>query len=90
MSVSNRVIAVGNTVLIRTVTHYLTGRVIEVGAGYAVLQDAAWISDTGRWHVALATGQLAEVEPCPDNVEVGLGAVVDAHHWRHPLPRDVQ
>lgn len=86
---SQRVIAVGNQILVRLVTHYNTGRVVEVGDGYAVLEDAAWIADTGRFSAALANGEsaLSEVEPCPGVVEIGLGAVVDAHPWPHPLPR---
>jgi hypothetical protein len=83
---SGRVIAAGNNVLVRLVTHYITGHVVEVGEGYAILETAAWIADTGRWHDALKTGVLCEVEPCLDRVEIGLGAVVDAHPWRHALP----
>jgi hypothetical protein len=83
---SSRVIAVGNTVLVRLVTHYITGHIVEVGDGYAILETAAWIADTGRWYDALKTGTLNEVEPCLDRVEIGLGAVVDAHPWRHALP----
>jgi|JI10StandDraft_1071094.scaffolds.fasta_scaffold1028629_1 hypothetical protein len=84
---SKRVIAVGNQILVRLVTHYHTGRVVEVGDGYAILEDAAWIADTGRFSDALSTGTLSEVEPCPGRVEIGLGAVVDAHPWTHDLPR---
>ena len=83
-----RVIAVGNTVLIRTVTLYQTGRVVAVGDSWAVLEDAAWISSTGRFADALKTGVLDEVEPVAGPIEIGLGAVVDAFHWSHPLPRE--
>lgn len=83
-----RVIALGNTVLIRTVTQYQTGRVIAMGDGWVVLEDAAWIASTGRFYNALKTGELDEVEPCIGPIEIGLGAVVDAFHWSHPLPRE--
>jgi hypothetical protein len=83
---SKRVIAVGNQILVRLVTHYHVGRVVEIGDGYAILEDAAWVASTGRFGDALATGTLDEVEPCAGRVEIGLGAVVDAHPWPHTLP----
>jgi hypothetical protein len=83
-----RVLAVGNAVLIRTVTHYQTGRVTAIGDTWVVLEDAAWIASTGRFADALKTGTLDEVEPCSDPVEIGLGSIVDVYHWRHPLPRE--
>ncbi len=83
---SPRVIAIGNSVLIRTVTHYQTGRVVAMGDTWCVLEDAAWIPSTGRFADALKYGWLDEVEPCEGPIEVGLGAVVDAFIWTHPLP----
>lgn len=40
---------VGSSVLIRAVTNYYTGRVVAVDKDEALLLDAAWISDTGRF-----------------------------------------
>lgn len=74
---------------IRTVTHYLTGKLIRVTAKELVLVDAAWIADTGRFMDAIKTGKLNEVEPYPDGEElvIGRGAIIDAVKWNHDLPR---
>jgi hypothetical protein len=78
---------VGDAVFVRTVTYHYTGRISGVYPGEIVLADAAWIADSGRFHVALATGTLAEVEPYPGSVIVSRGAIVDVSPWLHPLPR---
>lgn len=85
-------IAVGNTVLIRTVTMHYTGRIAALSKEEIVLEDAAWIADSGRFSTALATGSLNEVEPYPDGcpVSVNRGAVVDVAAWNHALPRQVK
>ena len=78
---------VGQPYFIRTVTHYYTGKVERVCAKEIVLSGAAWIADTGRFHDALKTGKLNEVEPFPGGeVIVGRGAVIDAARWLHDLP----
>lgn len=74
-------------VIIRTVTMYYTGRIVELTKDEIVLSDAAWIADSGRWHQALEKGELAEVEPYPGVVSVARGAVVDVSPWNHELPR---
>lgn len=81
---------VGKNYFIRTVTHHLTGKLIKVTAKELVLEDAAWIADDGRFHDALKTGNLSEVEPFPDGAEVivGRGSLIDAVEWAHALPRD--
>jgi hypothetical protein len=78
---------VGQPYFIRTVTHYYTGKVEKVCAKELVLSSAAWIADTGRFHDALKTGKLNEVEPFPGGeVIIGRGAVIDATRWQHDLP----
>lgn len=73
---------VGKSYLIRTVTHYLHGRVVTVGAQEIVLDNAAWIADTGRFADFLkgSPTQSLEIEPFPVGslVIVGRGAIVDA------------
>jgi len=70
---------IGKNYLIRTVTMIQTGRLVAVTSQELVLEDAAWIADTGRFADALKTGKFNEVEPFPDGqVIVGRGAVVDA------------
>ena len=82
----------GNTVFCRTVTHYYTGRIVILSDSEIVLADAAWIADTGRFSVAMATGQLNEVEPYPDGQLVSLmrGAGCDVSDWPHRLPREAK
>lgn len=78
---------VGEKYLIRGVTMYYTGRVVSVTDSDIVLEDAAWIADTGRFSDALATGDLKEVEPYKDPVIVSRGIIVDATKWNFDLPR---
>lgn len=79
---------VGRPYFIRTVTHHLTGKLVRVTAKELVLESAAWIADDGRFHDALKTGKLNEVEPFPSQCEVivGRGSVIDAVEWLHDLP----
>ena len=81
---------VGDVVFVRTVTYHYTGRISAIYAGEIVLEDAAWIADSGRFGAALATGELSEVEPYPGSVIVSRGAIVDVSAWAHPLPRVAQ
>ena len=70
---------IGKNYLIRTVTHIQTGRLVAVGQHELVLEDAAWIADTGRFSGALHSCDFSEVEPFPDgHVLVGRGALIDA------------
>ncbi len=79
---------IGGSYFIRTVTMHLTGRLVAVFGGELVLEDAAWVADSGRWHKALKDGTLSEVEPFPNGkVIVGRGAIVDVCSWHHDLPR---
>jgi hypothetical protein len=70
---------IGAVYLIRTVTMIDTGRLVAVTEHELVIEDAAWIADTGRFSDALKKAEFGEVEPFPDGrVIVGRGAVVDA------------
>jgi len=77
----------GEKLLIRTVTHYLTGRVTKQIGNFLFLDDAAWIADTGRFHDALRTGKLSEVEPALSTVRLNTGCIVDVYEWEHELPK---
>lgn len=82
---------VGSNVFVRTVTMHYTGRLAEVTAGELVLEDAAWIADSGRFHVALMKGELNEVEPFPNGrVIVPRGGLIDVSIWKHDLPRSAK
>jgi hypothetical protein len=88
MANKNHSFEVGKAYLIRTVTMYYTGRLAEVTETDLLLEDAAWIADTGRFHNVLETGSFNEVEPFVSPVIVSRGCIVDATVWRHPLPRE--
>lgn len=77
---------VGNNVFIRTVTVYQIGRVEAIDAEEIILSAASWVADTGRFHTALKTGILKEVEPFPSPISISRGSVVDVTDWPHPLP----
>lgn len=79
---------VGKSYLIRTVTMHYTGRLIEITDSDIVLEQAAWIADTGRYTNSLKDGNLLEVEPYPDRVAVNRDVIVDFAEWKHKLPRD--
>lgn len=79
---------IGASYLIRTVTMIQTGRLVEVTNQELVLEDAAWIADTGRFSISLVNGKFKEVEPFPEGrVIVGRGAVIDATEIKFDLPR---
>lgn len=70
---------IGKNYLIRTVTMFNTGRLVAVGTHELVLEDAAWIPDTGQFSETLVSGEFSEVEMFPKGrVIVGRGAVIDA------------
>lgn len=77
-------------IFIRTVTHYYTGRLVDQTATEFVLDEAAWIADTGRFSEFLRTGEPSEVEPYPGRVTVNRGAIVDWCDWPHALPRKMK
>ena len=79
---------VGKSYFIRTVTMFLVGRLSAVFPGELVLEEAAWVADSGRFHDALKTGNLAEVEPFLAPVILGRGAIVDATEWSHSPVRE--
>ena len=77
---------VGENYFIRTVTMIICGRLESVGDSELVMSSASWIADTGRFHDALKTGKLNEVEPFINDVIIGRGSLIDATIWTHSLP----
>ena len=70
---------IGQCYLIRTVTMIQTGRLVQVTQSELVLEDAAWIPDTGRFSDALRSLDFNEIEPFPDGrVIIGRGGLIDA------------
>lgn len=82
---------VGDKILIRTVTHYQLGRVLDIGGDFISLAEASWVADTGKFSTALSEGELSEVERCPGPWSVvGRGAIVDIYPWDHELPGETK
>lgn len=79
---------VGKTYFIRSVTMYYTGRVKRITSHELVLEDAAWIADTGRFSDCLKEGTFNEVEPFQEDVIVQRDSIVDATFWTHQLPKE--
>ncbi|MDD5189429.1 MAG: hypothetical protein PHE50_00120 [Dehalococcoidales bacterium] len=70
---------IGKYYLIRTVTMIITGKVVRVLPSEIVLEEGAWIADTGRFSDALKSANFNEVEPFPSGeVIVGRGSLIDA------------
>jgi len=70
---------IGAPYLIRTVTMIDTGILVAVTEHELVLEEAAWIADTGRFADAVEKAEFGEVEPFPKGqIIVGRGAIIDA------------
>ena len=80
---------VGEKYLFRSVTYFHTGRIKSITDSDIVLEDAAWIGDTGRFNACLATGKPSEVEPFVGDVILSRAVIVDATKWSHDLPTEV-
>jgi hypothetical protein len=79
---------VGKNYLIRTVTMIDTGKLLMVTNQELVLEDAAWIPDTGRYADAIKSCKFSEVEPYPaGKVIINRSAIIDAVMIEN-LPRD--
>ncbi len=82
----------GKKYFVRTVTMYIVGELALIEGpndSELVFKDASWIACTARFSESMAKGELAEVEPYPDDepVLVNRSAVIDAVAWKHELPR---
>mgnify|MGYP001606691037 CR=1 FL=1 len=79
---------VGGKYYIRTVTYHVTGQVKEIVGKFLVMNNVAWIADSGRFRQAIVEGILDEVEPVEDEVFVNTDSITDAYVWKHKLPRE--
>lgn len=79
---------VGGSYFFRTVTYFATGKVKAVVGQFLVLEDAAWVADTGRFTNALASGILSEVEPVEVEMFINMNSLTDVFVWKHKLPRE--
>jgi hypothetical protein len=78
---------IGKAFFFRTVTYHLTGRIKNIVGNMAILEDAAWIADSGRFMEAIKKGILKEVEPV-GIAFINLSSITDMFPWNHPLPME--
>ncbi len=78
---------IGKCYFFRTVTFHLTGRVKKIIGNMFILEDAAWIADSGRFMQTIKEGKLNEVEPVGDAI-LNISTVTDIFPWRFPLPME--
>ncbi len=88
MDASTAPYEVGKNYLIRTVTHTYTGKLIWVGDKELVIENPAWVTDSGRGMQAVQKGELDEVEPMNEKTIVGRGAIIDASVISWDLPKE--
>lgn len=84
---SSHSIKLNEKYLIRTVTNYFTGRVISITDSDIVLENAAWIPDTGRFKEAVEIGSFSEVEPYKNDIILNRGSIIDMTIISFDLPR---
>jgi hypothetical protein len=81
---------IGKSYFIRTATYHCTGRVAKIVGQFLILEDAAWIADSGRFNTAINDGHLNEVEPVNVEMGVNIESIIDFFSWKHELPREVR
>ena len=81
---------IGKAYLIRTITMYYTGRVEAIKGKFLILNECAWIADTGRWNEAVSSGSFNEVEPMGDGVILSTDPILDAVEIAYKLPNKVK
>ena len=87
IDISNLDDFVGKKWFIRTVTYHTVGKIVKLVGKFAILENASWVADSGRFMQAIKDGVLDEVEPV-DNCIVNLDTVVDMFIWKHKLPKE--
>ena len=78
---------VGKKYFFRMVTYHQVGYVEAVYGNIAVLSNASWVADSGRFSDAIKEGKLEEVEPVGDSF-VNLDTATDFFPWNHELPTE--
>jgi hypothetical protein len=78
---------IGKSFFFRTVTYHLTGKVKKVFGSFLVLEQAAWIPDSGRFMQTILEGNINECEPIGVAI-INLSTVTDFFPWKHSLPKE--
>ena len=76
---------IGKKLFIRTVTYHMVGKVTKRVGKFFQMENASWISDSGRFMNAIKEGTLDEVEPV-GTAFLNVDTVVDMFEWKHKLP----
>ena len=88
--VNHEIFPVGARLFITTTTKYFVGRVKVRTHDFVVLEDAAWVADTGRFNVAMSTGDFDDVEPYVKPVAISILAIIDVTEYVGNLPLGVK
>lgn len=81
---------IGRTYLVRTVTMIYIGDLKEIiNDQELVLEDCAWIPETSRWNEFLNGKKPNEMEPYPNDVLIGRGAILDVTEYKEKIKREV-
>lgn len=79
---------IGEKYYFEQVTKYFTGRLVGLTDREFIVDQCAWIPDTGRYAQAMQSGNFNEVEPFPDGlVFVSRDANIIVRPWSLILPR---
>jgi len=76
-SVQKHPYVIGEQWFIQTATLYYVGTLTGVTEGELIIEDSAWVADTGRFNEFMSGKQAAEMEPC-GSVVINRGAIISA------------
>ena len=79
---------VGEKYFIRTVTHAHSGKVKYSSGQFLVLENAAWIADTGRFYDAIKNTEFDEIEPFTNDLILNMESIIDATIISGSLPEE--
>lgn len=75
-SIQKHPYVIGKQFLVITPTLWFVGTVKSVTETYLILDDAAWIADTGRFNEFLKDGTFKECEPCNGPAIINHGGII--------------
>ena len=79
-------VAVGKSVVIRTVTFHHIGKIVAITPTEIVLSGGGWLADSGRFSTMLEKGTYSEYEHVGTAFSVSRASIVDVFAWKHALP----
>lgn len=79
---------IGQAYLIQTVTLYYTAKVSDMVGKFLILDECAWIADTGRFQQAVQKGTFNEVEPIGNSIILNSDSIIVATPIDFKLPKE--